>query len=63
MVSPIVGAFLLDNVGTVAPGVLGALLMAWLISFTWRRVLFVPDPDCLAPVEVMENSGDQAPSP
>ena len=46
VVSPIAGAFLLDRAGTAAPGVLGALLMGWLISYTWRRVLFVPDLDC-----------------
>jgi DHA1 family tetracycline resistance protein-like MFS transporter len=46
VISPIVGAFLLDNVGAAAPGVLGALLMAWLVSYTWRRVLFVPDLEC-----------------
>ena len=46
VISPIVGAFLLDNVGAAAPGVLGALLMAWLVSYTWRRVLFVPDLAC-----------------
>ena len=58
VVSPIVGAFLLDNVGTAAPGILGALLMGWLISFTWRRVLFVPDLDCPAPAEIAKSSGD-----
>jgi DHA1 family tetracycline resistance protein-like MFS transporter len=46
VISPIVGAFLLDNVSAAAPGVLGALLMAWLVSYTWRRVLFVPDLEC-----------------
>jgi hypothetical protein len=30
-------------VGAAARDVLGTLLMAWLISFTWQRVLFVPD--------------------
>jgi DHA1 family tetracycline resistance protein-like MFS transporter len=50
VVSPIVGAFLLDNVSTAAPGVLGALLMSWLIYYTWRQVLFVPDLVCPEPV-------------
>jgi hypothetical protein len=45
-----VGAFLLDNVSTTAPGILGALLMAWLIYYTWRQVLFVPDLVCPEPV-------------
>jgi len=46
VVSPIVGAALLDGLSAAAPGILGALLMAWLIFFTWRRVLFVPYENC-----------------
>jgi DHA1 family tetracycline resistance protein-like MFS transporter len=46
VVSPIIGAALLDGVSAAAPGILGALLMAWLIFFTWRRVLFVPYENC-----------------
>jgi MFS transporter, DHA1 family, tetracycline resistance protein len=46
--SPVVGAFLLDRVSAAAPGILGALLMAWLIYYTWRQVLFVPDLECPA---------------
>jgi DHA1 family tetracycline resistance protein-like MFS transporter len=49
VVSPIVGAFLLDRVGTSAPGLGGAVLMAWLIVYTWREVLFVPDLVCPQP--------------
>jgi len=48
VVSPVVGAFLLDRVSAAAPGILGALLMAWLIYYTWRQVLFVPDLECPA---------------
>jgi DHA1 family tetracycline resistance protein-like MFS transporter len=46
VVSPIVGAALLDGVSAAAPGILGALLTAWLIFYTWRRVLFVPYENC-----------------
>ena len=49
VVAPTVGGFLLGRVGTFAPGVLGALLMAWLVYYTWKRVLFVPDLACPAP--------------
>ncbi|MGQ9493505.1 MAG: hypothetical protein ACUVR2_07050, partial [Anaerolineae bacterium] len=49
VVSPTVGGFLLGQVGVFAPGVLGALLMAWLVYYIWRRVLFVPDLSCPAP--------------
>jgi MFS transporter, DHA1 family, tetracycline resistance protein len=46
VVSPIVGSFLLDNVSPSAPGIVGALLMAGLSYYVWRRVLFVPDIEC-----------------
>jgi DHA1 family tetracycline resistance protein-like MFS transporter len=52
VVAPIVGAFLLDNISTTAPGVLGTLVMVWVISFIWRQVLFVPDPACPEPSPV-----------
>ena len=50
IVSPIVGGFLLGNLGTAAPGAVGALIMAWLIYYTWRQVLFVPDLECPEPL-------------
>lgn len=49
VVSPTVGGFLLGQVGAFTPGVLGALLMAWLVYYTWKRVLFVPDLACPMP--------------
>ena len=49
VVAPTVGGFLLGQVGAFAPGVLGALLMAWLVYYTWKKVLFVPDLACPAP--------------
>ncbi len=49
VVAPTIGGFLLGRVGAPAPGVLGALLMAWLVYYTWRRVLFVPDLACPEP--------------
>jgi DHA1 family tetracycline resistance protein-like MFS transporter len=48
--SPIVGGFLLDQLGTAAPGILGALLIGLLIPFVWQRVLFVPDLVCPEPI-------------
>lgn len=44
VVGPVAGAFLLDVLGTWAPGVIGALLMAWLVTFVWRRLIVNPDP-------------------
>ena len=50
VISPIMGAFLMDNVGTASPGLLAAVLMLILTYFSWRRVLFVPDLACPAEV-------------
>lgn len=52
VVSPTVGGLLLGRVGTWAPGTLGAVLMVWLVYYTWKRVLFVPDLACPVPREV-----------
>jgi DHA1 family tetracycline resistance protein-like MFS transporter len=43
VVSPSLGGLILGLVGTWAPGVLGALVMAWLVNFTWRRLIVNPD--------------------
>jgi len=39
VVSPSLGGILLEFVGTWAPGIVGAVVMAWLGSFVWRRIL------------------------
>ncbi|MGQ9586281.1 MAG: MFS transporter [Anaerolineae bacterium] len=49
VISPTVGGFLLGSVGPAAPGILGALLMAWVVYYVWRAVLFVPDLACPPP--------------
>ena len=51
VVSPVAGGFLLDKVSLAGPGVLGVLLIAWLIPYIWRRVLFEPAVDCPAEVQ------------
>ena len=43
IVSPGLGGVLLENVGTWSVGVLGALIMAWTVSFTHRKLLAQPD--------------------
>jgi DHA1 family tetracycline resistance protein-like MFS transporter len=40
VVSPSLGGVLLEQVGAWAPGVFGALIMAWLVAFSWRRLPF-----------------------
>jgi hypothetical protein len=42
--SPSLGGYLLGSLGAWAPGVVSALIMAWVVSFTWRRLIVNPDP-------------------
>jgi DHA1 family tetracycline resistance protein-like MFS transporter len=44
VIAPSVGGLLLDRLGTSAPGVFGALIMVWVVSFVWRRLIVKPDP-------------------
>jgi DHA1 family tetracycline resistance protein-like MFS transporter len=44
VVSPSVGGVLLGQVGAWAPGVFAGLLMVWVTSFAWRRLIQNPDP-------------------
>lgn len=48
VISPILGGFLIDGLGPAAPGILGALIMAWLVVFTWRRILPAAATSCPA---------------
>lgn len=43
IVAPGTGGVLLENVGTWSVGLLGALIMAWTVVFTRRKVLSQPD--------------------
>jgi DHA1 family tetracycline resistance protein-like MFS transporter len=44
VISPAVGGWLLGAVGLWAPGVAGALIMGWVVVFSWRRLIVHPDP-------------------
>jgi DHA1 family tetracycline resistance protein-like MFS transporter len=44
VIGPTVGGFILGALGTWAPGVMGAIIIAWLISYVWRRLIANPDP-------------------
>ncbi len=44
VIGPAAGGFLLGALGTWAPGVIGAAIMAWLVSYAWRRLIVNPDP-------------------
>jgi DHA1 family tetracycline resistance protein-like MFS transporter len=43
VLGPVAGALLLDYLGPWAPGVLGSVIMAWLVTFVWRRIVVNPD--------------------
>jgi DHA1 family tetracycline resistance protein-like MFS transporter len=44
IISPIMGGFLLEKFSSSAPGIVSALIMVWVISFIWRRLIVNPDP-------------------
>jgi DHA1 family tetracycline resistance protein-like MFS transporter len=44
VLAPTIGGVLLQQAGTWAPGAFGALIMVWVVSFTWRRFVVNPDP-------------------
>ncbi len=39
VIAPSVGGYLLQQVGHWAPGVFSALLMAWAVTFAYRRII------------------------
>jgi MFS transporter, DHA1 family, tetracycline resistance protein len=39
VIAPSVGGFLLQNLGTWAPGVFSAVLMAWAVNFAYRKII------------------------
>jgi DHA1 family tetracycline resistance protein-like MFS transporter len=39
VIAPSVGGYLLQNLGVWAPGVFSALLMAWAVTFAYRRII------------------------
>ncbi|MBN1667916.1 MAG: MFS transporter [Anaerolineales bacterium] len=44
VIAPSLGGYLLGSLGTWAPGVLSAVVMGWVVSFAWRRIIINPDP-------------------
>jgi len=44
VIAPSLGGYLLGSIGPWAPGVASAMIMAWVVSFTWRRLIANPDP-------------------
>lgn len=44
VLAPSGGGLLLGLFGAWAPGIVGAVLMAWVVLFAWRRIIQCPDP-------------------
>jgi len=44
VLAPAIGGYLIEKLGTVALGLFGALIMAWVVSFVWRRLIANPAP-------------------
>lgn len=44
VIAPSLGGFLLGEIGTWAPGILAAAIMAWVSYFVWRKLFLNPDP-------------------
>jgi DHA1 family tetracycline resistance protein-like MFS transporter len=44
VIGPAAGGFLLGALGTWAPGAIGAVIMAGLVAYVWRRLIVNPDP-------------------
>jgi DHA1 family tetracycline resistance protein-like MFS transporter len=54
VIGPAAGGFLLGALGAWAPGVIGAVIMAWAVTYVWRRLIVNPDPP-------LPGRGDKAP--
>lgn len=48
VIAPTVGGYLIQQVGRWAPGIFGALLMAWVITFAYRRIVLPAQHERLA---------------
>jgi DHA1 family tetracycline resistance protein-like MFS transporter len=44
VIGPAAGGLLLGTLGAWAPGVVGAVIMAWVVIYVWRRLIVNPDP-------------------
>jgi DHA1 family tetracycline resistance protein-like MFS transporter len=44
VIAPSAGGWLLGQLGAWAPGIFSALIMGWVVTFAWRRLVINPDP-------------------
>ena len=62
VIAPSVGGLLLGAVGTWAPGLLAAAILAGLAVFAYRRLILHPDPPLPMPVLLGQAAPKQAPA-
>jgi hypothetical protein len=43
VISPIIGGYTLERLGTWSPGVIGAVVLAWLAFLFWRKLMVRSD--------------------
>ncbi len=55
ILAPSLGGFLLQSLGTWAPGAFSGLLMLWVVWFAYRRLVLYPDPP-LSPRPLVESA-------
>ena len=48
VIGPTIGGLLLERLGVWAPGVFSAVLMAWVVLFTYRKVILPAKKERLA---------------
>lgn len=48
VIAPTLGGFLIEFLGTSAPGIFSAIVMVWVVTFVWRRIIVNPDPPLAA---------------
>jgi DHA1 family tetracycline resistance protein-like MFS transporter len=44
VIGPVAGGLVLGALGAWAPGIIGAVIMAWLVFYVWQRLIVKPDP-------------------
>ena len=55
VIGPAAGGLFLGALGTWAPGLVAAVIMAWVVFYVWRRLIVNPDPP-------LPSRGDKAPA-
>jgi DHA1 family tetracycline resistance protein-like MFS transporter len=52
VIAPSLGGFLLEKLGTSAPGILSSIILFWLTTYIYRFIYHVPKPSSSNPINV-----------